>query len=460
MTSRPPQRPSPLSPLLREAHLLRHAGVWSLVAQATVIGGVSGLVMGAFRHLYDLLSPLLVNTLKAHDIHTWPWALGLAGALGAMGLLAGWLLRLEPLISGSGIPQVELTLRGRAPWRRGQWRRILACKFVGTLNSLVAGLSVGREGPCVQMGAAVGAGVAELTGGPALPRHYIGGCVAGLAAAFGAPVAATFFAFEELKSIISAPLVLFTLVAALTAFGVTNGVLGLGLVFPLSAIPALEWQQLWLCPLVAVAAGLLGMAYNACLVAALYALDRQAWLPAWARTLSPFAASLALIYLYPAVIVGLGPGTADLALGDWTGLALLALFAVKLAYSVGSFASGVAGGILMPVLGMGAMLGAAVASLLAENALLAPQLQPTLTALGMVAFFAGSVRAPLTAAALVTEMCGCWQCLPEIALTALVATFMANRLGSVPVYDRLRKRLWRHMRPAHPTPSPLHRHAA
>ena len=66
----------------------------------------------------------------------------------------------------------------------------------------------------------------------------------------------------------------------------------------------------------------------------------------------------------------------------------------------------------------------------------------------------------LAAAALVTEMCGCWQCLPEITLTALMATFMANGLGSVPVYDSLRKRLWRRMRPTHPMPTPPHRHAA
>lgn len=93
------------------------------------------------------------------------------------------------------------------------WWRVLLTKFWGTLVSLTGGLSVGREGPCIMMGAAVGEGVGRLwreSDARHMPRYLVGGAVAGMTAAFGAPLAGMCFAFEEMKTILSVPLLLFT----------------------------------------------------------------------------------------------------------------------------------------------------------------------------------------------------------------------------------------------------------
>ena len=99
-------------------------------------------------------------------------------------------------------------------------------------------------------------------------------------------------------------------------------------------------------------------------------------------------------------------------------------------------------GLLMPVLAMGSLAGACCAGYLMEYSIVGTEQREVILSLGMVAFFAGSVRAPLTGAALVTEMCGAWQCMPEILLTSLIATYMSNKIGSMPVYDSLRERIW------------------
>lgn len=434
-------------------------GVVQLVLQALLTGAVAGFVIGAFRMAYTWLN----STSSAHVSQRiapfsdtpapWHALLVLFAALTALGLVGWWLLRRVPLISGSGIPQVELVLAGRLP--AFSWWRVLAAKFVGTLVSLTGWLSVGREGPCIQMGACVGAGVGRLWHRDRMEmsaRSLIGGCVAGMTAAFGAPMAGMAFAFEEMRTPLSPPLVLFCAVAALAAELVVGQVLQLGLVFPFGELaPADVLDTVWLVPVCGLAMGLFGAGYNALLMGLTLLGDRvfprtpraQAL-----RVLLAFWLAGALVCLYPAVIVGLGPGIveqAGLALA-WPLLALLPLLACKVLFSCLSFASTVAGGLLMPMLGVGALCGACLHSGLAAlpaDMLFLPAPGLTLT-LCMAALFAATVRAPLTGAALLLEMTGAWHeplLIPVVVATAYVAAFTANACKSEPVYDSLKRRI-------------------
>ena len=255
-------------PILREMQALRNESVLRLVVQAAFVGGCTGGVIGVFRWLYDHGNAWIVSTLRhgANDLTT---ALIVFGTLTLLALIVGQMVRKEPLISGSGIPQTELALAGQLPY---PGFRIVASKFVGTLLSLSGGLSVGREGPSIQMGAAVGCGFGrifqKLTGedpGHA-PRFLIAGSVAGLAAAFGAPFAGMLFAFEEVKTIVTVPLLLFTGVASFSAWFVITILFGFGLVFPFSSIPPLDWGQMWIPVLFGVGTGLFSALYNTALL--------------------------------------------------------------------------------------------------------------------------------------------------------------------------------------------------
>ena len=434
-------------PILREMQALRNESVLRLVVQAAFVGGCTGGVIGVFRWLYDHGNAWIVSTLRhgADDLAT---ALIVFGTLILLALIVGQMVRKEPLISGSGIPQTELALAGQLPY---PGFRIVASKFVGTLLSLSGGLSVGREGPSIQMGAAVGCGFGrifqKLTGedpGHA-PRFLIAGSVAGLAAAFGAPFAGMLFAFEEVKTIVTVPLLLFTGVASFSAWFVITILFGFGLVFPFSSIPSLDWGQMWLPVLFGVGTGLFSALYNTALLRVTEFHDHQKLVPAPLKPLLPFLLSGVLLYVYPQVLVGLGYSTADLGGLTPNGPLLLGsvalLLFVKIIFSILSFASGVPGGLLMPMLAIGSMVGAVGGTLLIGNGFSAEPQLPAYLVLGMAGLFSGTVRAPLTGTALVAEMSGAFQCLPEMTIVAFISTVVANGVGSPPVYDSLKRRI-------------------
>lgn len=434
-------------PILREMQALRNESALRLIVQAAFVGGCTGGVIGVFRWLYDHGNAWIVAALR-HGADNLTTALIVFGTLILLALVVGQLVRKEPLISGSGIPQMELALAGLLPF---PWLRIVTAKFVGTLLSLSGGLSVGREGPSIQMGAAVGCGFGQLfqrlTGedpGHA-PRFLIAGSVAGLTAAFGAPFAGMLFAFEEVKTILTVPLLLFTGVASFSAWFVINILFGFGLVFPFADIPSLNWPQMWIPLLIGVGTGLFSAAYNAALLGVTRMHDRQKLVPAHLKPLLPFLLSGVLLYTYPQVLVGLGYSTPDLgglSAGGPLALAPLAfLLLVKVCFSILSFASGVPGGLLMPMLAIGSMVGAVAGTLFVGSDLSAAPQLPAYLVLGMTGLFSGTVRAPLTGTALVAEMSGAFQCLPEMAVVAFISTVVVNKAGSPPVYDSLKRRI-------------------
>lgn len=431
----------PLPPSLRDMQALRTLGVWRLLLQALLTGLVSGAVIGLFRLAYTAINGMLTTQIRAHDLSD-PLAAGCVIAfLLSMGLLSWLLLRLEPLVSGSGIPQTELALAGRLPF---PWLRILWVKFVATLVSLSGGLSLGREGPCIQMGAAVGCGLGHVWHGAAaqqMPRFLVGGSVAGLTAAFGAPVAGLCFAFEEMRVLLAAPMLLFTAVAAAGAWFVVDVILGFGLVFPFRHLEVLRPEQCWIILPVGLLMGLLGVAYNALLLRLTVAADRCPFLPRLVRSMLPFVFAGLLLYVYPQVLVGLGPDTLSLEDFPLELAPLVLLLGVKILFSCLSFASGVAGGLLMPMLLIGALAGTCGASGLLSLGCIQPQQTGVILCVCMAGLFAATVRAPLTGAALLLEMTGALYSAPVIVTAALLAALVASRLGSKPVYDSLKERI-------------------
>lgn len=397
-------RPS-LPPFILESAALRSQSAWTLMAQALLTGLVSGGVIGLFRWLYTIIN----GAVRAHMAGQDPFAPAtlalMAAGLLLMALTAGLLLRYEPLI---------------------------------------AGLSVGREGPCIMMGATVGAGVGYMWHDRCRanrPRYLVGGGVAGMTAAFGAPVAGMFFAFEEMKTPLTLPMLLFTSLSALSAWFMVDVVLDFGLVFPFARLPGLHWSQYWLPLLAGMSCGLLGAVYNAGMIRLLLWQDRARWLPGPVRIVFPFVCCGVLLLVWPEITGNMGLTTLQLEHLRLPALALALLLAGKIAFSCVSFASGVSGGILMPILLAGSMAGALLAAPLRDAGLVAPEQTATLLVLGMAGLFSASVRTPLTGAALVMEMCGGFHLAPAVLLAAFAAAFTANALHSTPVYDSLKERI-------------------
>ena len=417
-------------------------GNWLLLAgEGAVIGAGTGVVAGAFRLVLDYAFPLLLNLFASAREHWWVPALWGLVLVGAARLLGG-LVRAVPLISGSGIPQTELVVRGKLHLSRMDWLRVLLAKFAGCSLSSLSGLSLGRGGPCIQMGAAV----ASLTG--ALwehisftgHAHITAGAAAGLSAAFGAPLAGLLFVFEEMKSRFTRGGFALTLTAAFSAQAVVSLVFGFGPVFPFQDFQEPGWSRLWMVLLFGVLLGWLGALYNRALLRVKDSEARRSPLPQRWRILPPLALAWALAFLCPLALSGgehlvrcLGAGADGLALPF-----LLGLCVTQTIFSLISNTGHAPGGILMPILSVGATLGAVAARILLEADLAAAETAGSFVIFGMIGFFSAVLRAPLTGIALGLEMTGAANCLPGALAAGLAANLTAAALKCPSVCDSLR----------------------
>lgn len=415
---------------------------WRLDLRACAWAAIGGLSCGVVAVAFRLA---LENAEAAHQrllawIATMPpgtWLL-VPVLFGIGAGLAAWLVvRFVPEASGSGIPHVEEILAGNETMR---WQRLLPVKFFGGILALGSGLSLGREGPTVQMGAAIADAIARVGRADVPLRHAIlaAGAGAGLTAAFNAPLAGFVFVIEELRR----PMSVFTYTTGLIATLAANVVMIAGLgaepSFHVARSHMLPTTTLPLFALIGVLAGLLGVVFNAALFAAMDGMARLPG-PRWVRGVVAGVSAGLLALAVPAAISDGEPVAQAILRGDvptdptqW----LIVLLGAKLGLTVVSYASGVPGGLFAPLLVLGAALGALAAHALGVE----PAVATALVIAGMVGAFTGSVRVPVTGIVLLLEMTSSQHLVLELTTTALAAYLVAAVVGGRPVYDVLRER--------------------
>lgn len=400
-------------------------------------GLVSGIVVVAYRASIGWIEHLRATRLSSQSLSPATVALWLGFCI-AGGWVASLLVKKSPLIKGSGIPQVKAFLQQQLKF---DWKRELPYKFLGGVLALGAGLSLGREGPSIQLGALVGSAVDQKLGRGEL-RHFLAtaGAAAGISAAFNAPLAGVLFCVEELHRNISSVLLTSTLIASFTANAVMWAAAGNAAIFSLDIGQTLPLGHYFTCVLgIGIATGLLGSLFNAGLLGFQKAYARLVPQEG-SRIISAFAVA-ALVSLVAAPITGGGGELVGLiARGNsaWGMIALL--LAGKFVFTLFSYASGAPGGIFLPMLSLGALVGALIHGILPEILDVQPYLINFIL-LGMTGFFVAVVRAPITGAVLITEMAGSFAHFPAFIFVSIIATAVAELLGTRPIYDSLLARL-------------------
>lgn len=372
--------------------------------------------------------------------HAEAWAWSVLPVIGlAFGCIIGWItLRFSPDAPGSGIPHLKGVL---LHVRTLRWKTLLPVKFIGGVLGIGVGLSLGREGPTVQMGAAIGQAIADVLRVPArfVPQLLSCGAGAGLAAAFNAPLAGFLFVIEELHRELSARTFAGALVAALTADIVARALAGDLPSFAITGYPSIPLAALPAAAFIGVVGGVLGVMFNRSLLGVSAASIKFKAVPRWMHPGLAGAVCGLVAWWFPEAVGG-GHMTAERLLSGqlgWGIAALLMLLAVKFLLTLTSYASGATGGIFAPMLLLGAITGGVIGQLLAFAF---PSLQPHATAfaiLGMAAFFTGSVRAPLTGIVLIIEMTGNYQQLLALGVVCLIADLVAGALKDTPIYEAL-----------------------
>lgn len=358
-----------------------------------------------------------------------------ATAAGAAGYLTS---NYCPEAAGSGIPHLKAVLMNLRQFR---WLAVAVTKFVGGFLAIAAGLSLGREGPTVHIGAAIGKGVSEKLRIP--KRSYrtliASGAGAGLSAAFNAPLAGFLFVLE-LQRELSPTTYGTALIASVSADAVTRAFLGQRTAFRIIGYDAPSMKLLPWILLLGLLAGILGVVFNRCL---LWGSGIMAKFPWWKAAVVGAIAGVAVWYLPE--ITGGGHGTAELVLsGEFKeagAMGILALLLVaKLVFTVLSYGAGVPGGIFAPILVMGAF-GGLLAGKLFSIVMPGLQINPAAFAvLGMAALLSASIRAPLTGVVLIVEMTGNYEQLYALIVASLSAYLVAEALRNPPIYEAMLER--------------------
>jgi chloride channel protein, CIC family len=413
----------------------------ALASVALIAGAAAGILGAAFslslQHAAQGLSALIA---WAQDNSTVGFISLTAVCALATAFAARWVRLYSKYASGSGIPQVESVLSGELPPAR---RGLILVKFVGGTLAIGAGLALGREGPCVQMGADAAFWIGRLfrrTWSDSLVL-MAAGAGAGLATAFNAPIAGAIFVLEELVRRFDTRTTIATFAASASAIAVSRLFLGQGPVFHIAPppYPAFGALPMYLC--LGILAGMLGVMYNRTLTGTLAWVDH---LSGWPAALLPAMVGAlvgGIAWFQPGLVGGGDAITQGTLIGAVTLSAVPLVFLLRFALGSLSYAARTPGGLFAPMLVLGAQSGWLLATV-CNHFFPAIALDPKLFAVvGMAAFLTAVVRAPLTGIVLIIEMTNSFALLLPMLGACFTAMLVPTLLRNEPIYDSLKKRM-------------------
>ncbi|MCQ2010262.1 ClC family H(+)/Cl(-) exchange transporter [Sporolactobacillus sp. STSJ-5] len=410
------------------------------IMEGLLVGLLAGGAVSLFRLFIELSLHFWQYLYRMVPTHLWLIAVFIL-INGILALIIGMFVRSEPNIMGSGIPQVEGQLAGDI---KMNWWQILWRKWITGILGIGSGLFLGREGPSIQLGAAIGQGVAERINSIESSRRVFIACgsAAGLSAAFNAPMAGTLFVLEEVYHNFS-PLVWMTsLAGAIGADFISSNFFGLVPVLQLhyqASFPLYLYGHLIL---LGVVLGVLGFVYQKVLLFMPRAYAAVApKLPRHFHGIIPMLLVIPIGIFLPQTLGGGNQLILDVRNLPSVVWILFSLFALRFIFSMVSYGSGLPGGIFLPILTLGALIGVVYGTLMAQLGLMPKIYIMNCVIFAMAGYFAGIGKAPFTAIILITEMVGNLEHLMPLAVTSFVAYVIVDVLGGAPIYESLLERL-------------------
>ena len=425
----------------------------NLVLISLLTGLFSGVVVTFYNilaHIGEETSVELYSLLRENPAFIPLLFLG----LGAGAIVIGTFVRFVPMIRGSGIPQIEGAARGII---RFKWYITMCSMFAASLACIFLGLSAGAEGPSLEIGGCAGEAV-----GRALKRNQMirrlqiaSGSSAGLAVAFNAPVTGLFFAMEEAFRSFSPQVFICAALSIVTALFTRNAIrpaigsqYGVGFTFTSFIFPDnfSFMYCVWVIP-AAIIAALAGVGFYYSVFATKRLFKKITFLKKAGKYLIPFllAGAFGLVTAYAMggghdFIEALGThGSGEIQIEKVFGLAvvisLLIVFIFKYIAGVLAMGCGVPCGVFIPMLAMGAGLGAIL-----SVAFLGIGMEPAFTdyfiIICMAVFFTTIVRAPITGIVMVFELTGQFTNFLPVLLGVGIGYLISMLFKLEPIYER------------------------
>ena len=428
-----------------EIPVLRNLNHWPrfrlrLFVEGGIVGILSGSIISFFRWALEsgtVLRQYVYDTIliEGNLIHNLLWFLILIAAAYILARLKSY----EPEASGSGIPQVKGIILGVV---RLRWFRVLWVKLIGGIVGIGLGLSLGREGPSIQLGSVTAQGMSRFLGRTRMEERYLitAGASAGLAAAFNAPLAGAIFALEELHRNFSSVVLAPAMAAALMATMVSRIVFGREPIFHFGMLPPFPLRYMGLVLFLGIVIGIAGVIFNKGLLNINKFYSLSIFKNDFMRIAFALVVAGFLGYGFPAVLGG-GNDLINSLYELPLSIQVFALLLVgKFLFTLISYGCGTPGGFFLPMLVLGALCGGCVGIILISNGIISEYYLTNIIVISMAAFFAASVHSPVTGTILIMEMTASYEHLLVLCTASMIALVTAQLLGGQPIYDTLLKR--------------------
>ena len=402
-----------------------------------LVGLFAGVFGSAFR--WCLNKSLIVRELMFRHDQTFLYHALVFAAMWLLAMGIYWLTRHVPLIGGSGIPQSRGVIFGRFNFTK-PWLQFVS-KFFGSLGAIGMGLSLGREGPSVEIGAFGASLVSKYFKTTPTERRYLtaAGAGAGLSAAFTAPIASTIFLIEDTLGWVSLRVGLPALLACITAGYCAQLMLpdNIYLTVPTN-FPEVSFGVLFMI--------LIGFAILGALGGKLFNLSLFNFKNWYKNCKIPTGVKLfgviGVTYIAGMLILDLTSGGETELIKqtlseDGNVWWLFAMVLIKIAFTAISYSTGLCGSLLLPLIVMGGLLGKGYALMLIQFGIVSPETTGFFTIIGMSIFFISVVRAPISGLMLILEMTGQYHVFFPMIIAGTLTFLFGQYLNIKPVYHKL-----------------------
>ncbi|MGL5821208.1 MAG: ClC family H(+)/Cl(-) exchange transporter [Sarcina sp.] len=408
-----------------------------IVLQSIIVGLIAGLIISLYRLTLDHVMKYTYETYAYISYHKW-YILAVVAVLVIVAIIVGSMVEDESMISGSGIPQIEGILTGY--FKEPNPIKVIIYKFVGGVLAIGSGLSLGIEGPSIQLGATIASLFGTLTKRLKLEKRFLisSGAGAGLAAAFNAPFAGVLFVLEEVHRKFTPTLFVSAVASTISADIVTWFFFGEKPILDTHVLAPLRLEYYPYIIVLGIIVGIAGVVYNKVLVKTMETF-KKINISIKYRMIIPFMFAIFFGIFIPEV---LGGGTLLINRILVGGLVLklaIILLVAKFIFSMISFGSGTPGGILFPLLTLGSLVGIIFGDIVVRFFGVNPIFMTNFVLFAMAAMFSSIVRAPITGFMLVCEMSGSFTQFGGIALVCAVSYLTAELLRCEPIYESLFK---------------------
>lgn len=407
---------------------------WKMAMKSLIAGAVAGMLAVLYRLATEKGTDVAVaiySYIKIHPVFTIVWV----AAAVLIGLFIAWLIKLEPMAAGGGVPQVEgVVLYGM----KMKWYTVIAVRYIAGIFASLFGLSFGPEGPSIQMGAAANEGLSSKICKTKIGENYLvtAGAAAGLSAAFSAPLTGMIFALEEIHRSFSPGILLSATTASLTSDFISKYFFGLKPILYFHNVEQLPLNiYLWLFAL-GIFSGIFGILTNRGMLLFQTLYNK---LPAFLRPTIALLIALPCGLFLPQVLGG-GRNMIDIVEHtNYSFLMLFMLLIVKIIFSCTSFGSGTPGGIFMPIIAIGTLSGS-VFAYIAGYCGVPGKFLPVFIICAMAGGLSSCVKAPVTSIILTVEMTGSFIHILPVAICSFTALLISDLLKVTPIYEALLKR--------------------